>query len=140
MSADELVYAYGPPGFGLATLVRSAVESTGRAFVLVRASLDGRDLARAQQAASWSGGACVVVDDPAGHVGPREAAELAIGLGRQGLVVLGHAPRPEWDASQTSTVLRPVDLLADPPTPGTSFDARAAGRWRYRWTRPMRTA
>ena len=129
VSADELVYAYAPPGFGLATLVRSAVESTGRAFVLVRASLDGRDLARAQEAASWSGGACVVVDDPAGHIGPGAAAELAIGLGRRGLVVLGHAPRPEWDASQTSTVLRPIDLLADPPAPGTSFDARAAGRW-----------
>lgn len=129
MSADEVVYAYAPPGFGLATLVRSAVESTGSAFVLVRAPLDGRDLVRAQEAASWPGGACVVVDDPAGHLGPGEAAELAIELGHRGLVVLGHTPRPEWDGSQTSTVLRPVDLLGDPPTPETPADAQATGRW-----------
>lgn len=129
LATDELVYAYAPPGFGLATLVRSTVESTGRALVLVRAPLDERDLARAQEVAADRRDSCVVVDDPEGHVGPGEAAELAIALGRRGLVVLGHTPRRAWDGSQTSTVLRPVDLLADPPAPEGPVDAQAAGRW-----------
>lgn len=129
ITTDDLVYAYAPPGFGLATLVRSAAQRQDRTLVLVRAPLDERDLARAQETTARPDDFCVVVDDPTGHVGPGDAAELAITLGRRGLVVLGRTPRPEWDASQTSTVLRPVDLLADPPETGDPVDARAAGRW-----------